>query len=88
MAGKTATVSYNGFEVAWVTTEGTNRGSASVKLDSGTATTVSTHASTTKAAEIVDVVGSAGGNHKLVVKVLGTAGHPRVDVDAFIILKG
>jgi hypothetical protein len=88
VAGKTATVSYNGFEVAWVTTEGTNRGSASVKLDSGTATTVSTHASTTKAAEIVDVVGSAGGNHKLVVKVLGTSGHPRVDVDAFIILKG
>jgi hypothetical protein len=87
-AGKTATLSFNGFQVAWMTTEATNRGSASVKLDSGTATTVSTHASSTKTAWIVDVAQGAGGNHKLVVKVLGTSGHPRVDVDAFVVLKG
>jgi hypothetical protein len=35
----------------------------------------------------VDVVtAAANGSHKLVVTVLGTAGHPRIDVDAFVVL--
>jgi hypothetical protein len=63
-----------------VSTLGPTRGSASVKLDSA--------ATTPKTAQIVDVVTGASGAHKLVVKVLGTAGHPRVDIDAFIILAG
>ena len=70
-----------------MSTEGTTRGSASVKLDSGTAKTISTHTSSPKTAEIVDVVSAAAsGSHTLVVKVLGTSGHPRVDIDAFIVL--
>ncbi len=87
-AGKTATLSFTGFEAAWVSTEGTTRGSATVKLDAGGASTVSTYSSSTKNAEIVDTVLGATGSHKLVVRVLGTAGHPRVDVDAFIVLAG
>jgi hypothetical protein len=86
--GKTATFSYDGYEAAWMSTLGPTRGSASVKLDSGTATTVSTHASNPKTAEIVNVVQAKTANHKLVVTVLGTSGHPRVDIDAFIVLKG
>jgi len=27
------------------------------------------------------------GSHSLVLKVLGTTGHPRVDVDAFLVIK-
>jgi hypothetical protein len=35
----------------------------------------------------VDVVTAAAqGPHKLVVNVLGTAGHPQIDVDAFVVL--
>jgi Pro-kumamolisin, activation domain len=86
--GKTATLSFNGIEAAWMSTLGPTRGSASVKLDSGTAVTVSTHASNPKTAEIVNVVQAKSGNHKLVVTLLGTSGHPRVDVDAFVVLKG
>jgi hypothetical protein len=85
-AGKTATLSFKGLQAAWVSTEGTTRGSASVKLDSGSAKTISTHTSSPKTAEIVDVVSAASGSHTLVVKVLGTSGHPRVDIDAFIVL--
>jgi hypothetical protein len=85
-AGKTATLSFKGLEAAWVSTEGTTRGSASVKLDSGTAKTISTHTSSPETAQIVDVVSAASGSHTLVVKVLGTSGHPRVDIDAFIVL--
>ena len=69
-----------------MTTEGTTRGSATVKLDSGAATTISTNATTTKSAQVVDVVQGASGPHKLVVNVLGTAGHPRIDIDAFFVL--
>jgi Pro-kumamolisin, activation domain len=87
-AGKTATLSFTGVQAAWMSTQGPTRGSASAKLDSGTATTISTHASSPKTAEIVDVVSGSPGSHKLVVKVLGTSGHPRVDIDAFIVLAG
>jgi hypothetical protein len=85
-AKATATLSFNGFQVAWVSTIGKTRGSASVKLGSAPAVTISTHASSTKVAQIVDIVLGTSGSHKLVVKVLGTAGHPRVDIDVFIVL--
>jgi hypothetical protein len=29
----------------------------------------------------------AAGTHSLLLKVLGTSGHPRVDVDAFLVIK-
>ncbi len=85
--GKTATLTFTGFQVAWMSTQGPTRGSATVKLDSGTAATINTNTSSPHAAEVVDVVtAAANGSHKLVVNVLGTAGHPRIDVDAFIVL--
>jgi hypothetical protein len=87
VAGKTATLTFTGFQVAWMSTQGPTRGSATVKLDSGTAATINTNTASAHAAEVVDVVtAAANGSHKLVVKVLGTAGHPRIDVDAFIVL--
>ncbi len=85
-AGKTATLTIKGTQIAWVSTQGPTRGSASVKLDSGSAKTINTHTSSPKTAEIVDVVSAAAGSHTLVIKVLGTSGHPRVDIDAFLIL--
>jgi hypothetical protein len=87
-AGKTATFSFSGVQYAWVSTLGPTRGSASVQFDSGGTTTINTHASSPKTAQIVDVVSGASGTNTLVVKVLGTAGHPRVDIDAFIVLAG
>jgi kumamolisin len=86
VAGKTATLSFTGTQVAWVTTKGSTYGSATVKLDSGTAKTINTNASSTAAARIVDVVSGAKAAHTLVVTVLGTSGHPRIDVDAFVVL--
>ncbi len=88
VAGKTATLSFTGIQAAWVSTLGSNRGSATVKLDSGSAATVSTNATATKAAQIVDFVKTTSAAHKLLITVLGTSGHPRVDVDAFVVLSG
>jgi hypothetical protein len=84
--GKTATLSFTGLQVGWISTEASNRGSATVKLDSGTAQTINTHTTVTNDAYVVDVVTTTNGAHKLVVNVLGTAGHPRVDIDAFVVL--
>jgi len=86
VAGKTATFSFTGSQVAWVSTKGTDRGSATAKLDAGTASTVSTNASALKTATIVYTKTVTAGAHSLLLKVLGTAGHPRVDVDAFLVI--
>jgi hypothetical protein len=87
LKGKTATLTFTGFQVAWMSTQGPTRGSATVKLDSGTAATINTNTSSPHAAEIVDVVtAAANGSHKLLVTTLGTSGHPRIDVDAFVVL--
>src|SRR5439155_3085200 len=45
LKGKTATLTFTGFQVAWMSTQGPTRGSATVKLDSGTAATINTNAS-------------------------------------------
>jgi hypothetical protein len=86
-AGKTATFTFTGIQVAWMSTQGPTRGSATVKLDSGTASTINTDTTSPHTAEIVDVAtAAANASHKLVITVLGTSGHPRIDVDAFVVL--
>jgi hypothetical protein len=87
-AGKTATLSFNGSQATWVSTLGPTRGSASVKLDSGGAATISTNASSPQTAWVIDRVKTTSGSHKWVITVLGTAGHPRIDIDAFVVLSG
>jgi hypothetical protein len=88
VAGKKATLTFTGIQAAWLSTLGPTRGSASVQLDALAARTISTHASAPTTKEIADVATAATGTHTLSVKVLGTSGHPRIDVDAFIILSG
>jgi hypothetical protein len=87
-AGKTATLTFSGFQVAWVSTEGSTRGSATIRLNSGTPSTINTNATSSSTAEIVDTIlgSTSSAKKKLVVKLLGTAKHPRVDIDAFIVL--
>ncbi len=86
VAGKTAKFSFTGSQVAWVSTIGTDRGSATASVDGGTATTVSTNGTSLKTAMVVYTKNVTAGAHSLLLKVLGTAGHPRVDVDAFLVI--
>jgi Pro-kumamolisin, activation domain len=87
-AGKTATLAFTGTgQVGWISTLGPTRGSATVKLGSGSPTTINTNATTAKPAQMVSVLSPSGsGKHSLVISVVGTKGHPRVDVDAFVVL--
>jgi hypothetical protein len=85
-SGDTATLTFTGSQVAWVSTEGGAYGSATVTLDSGTPVTVNNNTPSKHVAEVVDVASAASGPHQLVVTVAGTPAHPRIDVDAFMVL--
>ena len=85
-AAATATLSFKGKQVAWVSTLGTTRGAASVSVDGGSPTTVTTHAATTTTKDVVFTATMAPGTHKLVVTNNATSGSPRIDVDAFVVI--
>ncbi len=84
-AGATASYTFTGSGVGWVTATGPTRGSAKVYLDGVYTTTVRLYSSTTGLRRIAYAVNWTGqGTHTLKIVVIGTAGHPRVDVDAFV----
>jgi kumamolisin len=85
-AGATATLTFTGAQVAWVSTLGSTRGAATVTLDAGPAKTVNTHAINNTTADVVFTVTAAEATHKLVIKNSATSGSPRIDVDAFVVI--
>jgi GH25 family lysozyme M1 (1,4-beta-N-acetylmuramidase) len=84
-AGAWASYRFSGRSIAWVAYRGPTRGKADVYVDGTLRGTVNLYASTYIAQPIVFVANwAASGTHTLKIVVKGTAGHPRVDVDAFI----
>jgi hypothetical protein len=86
VAGKTATFSFTGRYVAWVSTVAATNGDATVQIDGGGSSTVHTHGSSTNAGRLVYSKSVSAGAHTVTVTNLGTAGHSRVDVDAFVVI--
>jgi hypothetical protein len=83
-AGAAATYTFTGSSVAWASTLGPNRGSANVYVDGVFKKTVSLYSATLQSKQVVySYQWGANGAHTLMVVVVGTTGHPRVDVDAF-----
>ncbi len=90
-AGRTATTTFTGTGIAWVTTLGKNRGRAAVLLDGKRVATVSLYSAATAPRRIVwSTRFTTAGTHTLVIQVLGThapgATGSRVDIDAFVVL--
>jgi len=79
-------LTFTGRSVAWVAPKSLARGSARVYVDSKLVTTVSLYG--TAADRLVEFSQrwSTVGTHTIRVVVVGTSGHPRVDVDAFLVL--
>ena len=76
--------SNTGLSVAWIAYKGPTRGSAQVYVDGVLKATVSLYATTYSARPQVYAFNWAtSGSHSIKVVVVGTAGHPRVDIDAF-----
>ncbi len=85
--GASATFEFTGRSVAWVAPKGPSRGSAEVWVDGSYRTTIDLRRSGPRARAVVFATSWSGrGDHTIEIKVLGTDGHPRVDVDAFIVL--
>ncbi|MBV9484925.1 MAG: hypothetical protein JO246_02600 [Frankiaceae bacterium] len=84
-AGAQSKFTFSGTQVAWVGTVNTNRGSANVSLDGGGASAVNTQGAF-KPRTLVYTKSVAAGAHNILISNLGTAGHPRIDVDAFAVI--
>jgi hypothetical protein len=83
-----ATFTFSGRSVAWVSPMASNRGIADVYVDGVFVQSVDLFSSTTKPRMIVFTRSwSTSSAHTLQIRVKGTAGRPRVDVDAFVFLK-
>lgn len=85
---RTAKLAFTGTKVAWVGVAGPGRGSAQVTLDGSTNVTVNAHAASNHVRTVLyqKTFGSTG-SHSILVRNLATAGHPRIDVDAFFVIK-
>jgi len=88
LAGATATFSFVGSSVAFVSVLGPTSGSVRLYLDGRYVGTRSLYLAVGRNRQIVYASGTlAAGSHRLQVVVVGTPRHPRVDVDGFVILR-
>ena len=84
-AGSKATYTFTGSSIGWVTALGPTRGSATVYIDGVNKGTISLYSSTTTSRRIAFVASwPSQGSHTITIVAVGTAGHPRIDVDAFV----
>ncbi len=87
-AGAKVSLTFTGSGVAFVAPLGPTRGSVAISIDGGPQQTMNLHSSSVVARRVAFTWGwYAVGKHTITVRVLGTAGHPRVDVDAFEVLR-
>ena len=87
-SGATATLGFTGREAAIVVAVGPTRGSFDVIVDGVYRKTIKTYRTTAAFKQVLYVVQwPADGPHTVRIKVKGTAGHPRVDLDGFMALE-
>ena len=87
-AGASATLSFTGSAIGYVSSRSLGRGSVRVFLDGVDVGIVNLRSTTTRSRSIVfsRSFGSVS-SHVIRLEVVGTAGHPRVDVDAFLVIR-
>lgn len=87
-AGASATLAFSGRAVSWVTTLRDTGGAAKVYVDGVLAATVDTvGASTTYRQIAFSKAWTSYGAHTIKIVVVGTADRPKVDVDAFEVMR-
>jgi hypothetical protein len=85
-AGAKATFIFNGSRVTWYGPVGPTRGQARVYVDGTLARTVDLHRGSFAARSAVfSKAWATAGKHTLVIEVVGTAGHPYVAIDEFVV---
>jgi hypothetical protein len=87
VAGASATFTFTGSAVGFVTTLSPTRGRVRVYVDGKYLQTVDLRSTTFKYQQIAwSRAWTASARHTVKLVVAGTTGRPRVDVDAFVIL--
>ena len=84
-ASASARITFTGTQIAWVTSVGPTRGQARIYVDGVFQRTVDLRSATIAVRRIAYVrTWTSSGRHTLEVRIVGTSGRPRVDVDAFL----
>jgi len=84
--GSTAAFTFSGRSVSWVSLKAPSRGKAYVYVNGVLKATVDLYASTTLKQRVVwSASYSTSATRTVTIKVLGTSGRPRVDVDGFVV---
>ena len=87
VTGATATFAFTGSRVAWIATRAANRGRAEIAIDGVPLTTVDLDNAATQYRRLVFEHGwPSSGAHTMRITVLGTAGHPYVDIDGLVVV--
>lgn len=87
-AGAALARTFTGRAVAWATTLGPTRGSARVYIDGTLFKTVSLYRADPAYRRVIfERSWTKSGSHTIRIEVVGTAGHPRVDLDALIVIR-
>lgn len=87
-AGASATFEFRGSRVIWFGPVGKTRGRARIYIDGEYLKTVNLYATRFVARKAVFSKGwSASARHTLKIKVVGTAGHPLVAIDQFVVIE-
>ncbi len=87
-AGEYARYTFTGRNVAWAGSVGTTRGVANVFIDGTLYKSVDLFSATGAGARVVvEKRWTSTGTHTIDVQVVGTAGRPTIDIDAFVVLK-
>ena len=85
-AGAKATIRFTGRNFAWVGTTGPNRGKAEIYVDGTKVATVDLRSNTTQNRRVIWTKSwSSSTSRRVTIKVLGTSGRPRVDIDGVAI---
>ena len=84
--GSTATYTFTGKSIAWVGLKAATRGKAQVYVNGVLKATVDLYSATTLRQRVVWSANYAtSANRTVTIKVLGTAGRPRIDIDGFLV---
>ena len=87
-SGRLVRFTVTGREIALVAPRSAGRGSARIYVDGVYAATVSLYRRSGQSRVIVfNHRFAASGSHQIEVRLLGTAGHPRFDVDGFLVTR-
>jgi subtilisin family serine protease len=86
--GASVTFRFTGRAVGIVAPKGASRGSAKLYVDGVYVSTVNLHRSSFTPRNVVAArAWSTSGTHTIKLVALGTAGHPRIDIDAFLVIR-